>query len=72
MSKKLTPWFPANVKPVRVGYYERDWDGAGNAWGIEPDYWNGKAWEAVYLNGTREEAEFTEQSAPWRGLAKKP
>jgi hypothetical protein len=24
---KLTPWFPANVKPVRVGVYEVQMDG---------------------------------------------
>ena len=72
MSKKLTPWFPGDVKPVRVGYYERDWDGGGNAWEVTPDFWNGDSWENVYFDGARDRAEYSRQDHPWRGLAKKP
>ena len=72
MSKKLTPWFPGDVKPVRVGHYERDWDGDGNALKLSPDFWNGDSWEAVYFVGDRERSKYTPQDHPWRGLAEKP
>ena len=54
----LTGWFPGDVKPVRVGEYER-------LYGNNPyiDKWNGQKW--VY--GPAGEECFT-QIRPWRGL----
>lgn len=69
MSKKLTPWFPGDVKPVRVGYYVRDWYGDGDSRHITPDFWSGDSWETCYAGGSRERAEFSRQSMKWRGLA---
>ena len=72
MSAKLTPWFPAHIKPVRKGVYKispcvgsdwfRRWDGANWLWGAR----------------TPEDAAF--DHAPiiflpdelWCGLARKP
>ena len=64
---KYTDWYPADVRPVRVGWYQRDY-------GIQlcdsaPDYWDGQYW---YLGdgANRKEYEPSEilQTRPWRGL----
>ena len=39
MSKKMTRWFPVNIKPVHVGVYETDLAGY-----LGYSYWNGKYW----------------------------
>lgn len=72
MSKKLTPWFPEDVNPVRVGYYERDWyrDGSGDG-GFLPDLWNGERWQNSYPMGLGRAIDSC-QNLRWRGLAKKP
>ncbi len=68
---KLTPWFPADVKPVRAGVYEiqdsaaswyRRWDGKN--WYIGDATPERAAQEAVVL------ASYLR--APWRGLAEEP
>ena len=69
---KLTKWIPGNVKPVRVGVYQRKYDSGD----VQYSYWNGKFW-SVY-GETPEEAESwvdtpsTGQTLRWRGLARKP
>jgi hypothetical protein len=68
---KLTPWFPANVKPVRAGVYEissttpwyRYWDGANWCAGERTP------WEAEKLELLPLVVAFAE---PWRGLAEEP
>ena len=73
---KLTKWIPGNVKPVRVGVYERFYDRTTPWRSIRYSYWNGKFW-GVYAD-TPEEAKrlstirSLEQTLPWRGLARKP
>lgn len=68
---KLTPWFPGNVKPVRVGVYQRpygSYDYPLYCW------WDGKEWSA----GARTpfEAKQTRYGSgdqghmPWRGILK--
>ena len=37
---KLTPWFPAKVKPARRGWYQANYMGYGTYW----RYWSGKRW----------------------------
>jgi hypothetical protein len=66
---KLTPWFPANAKPVRVGVYEIKKDGMP-AWYRR---WDGKYW---YLGDINPETAAQENIVlgssmprPWRGLA---
>lgn len=69
---KLTPWFPAKVKPVRAGVYEvkqddmpawyRRWDGEDWYVGGATPGWASNA-IIVWDNGLR---------TPWRGLAEEP
>ena len=70
---KLTPWFPGDVKPVRVGVYERNY---GNDRLRDCNYchWNGKFWSiwattqrgAVHLKNNASRW----QDLPWRGVEK--
>jgi hypothetical protein len=39
MSKKMTRWFPAKIKPVHVGVYETELHGY-----LGYSFWNGKWW----------------------------
>ena len=68
---KLTPWFPANVLPVRPGVYEVD-KYIGTHWYRR---WDGKYWFAG--NYAPEDAASSKHALvmnahPWRGLAKPP
>lgn len=69
---KLTPWFPASVKPVRAGVYEVRMDGP--PW---YRYWDGVHWYAGHCTSelacalphvSLEET----PTEPWRGLAEEP
>jgi len=73
MSKKqpkLTPWFPAHVKPAREGVYRTE----GNVF----QYWTGTSWglccddknSAAERVATSHTSLF--QHTKWRGLAEKP
>jgi hypothetical protein len=68
---KLTKWFPAGVKPVRQGWYERDYR-------PEPaySYWNGHFWSSGVLNLMDHRlTRYTVspfQNKRWRGLAHPP
>lgn len=71
---KLTPWFPPDVKPVHVGWYETN-----N--GIGPNghsYWRGFKWSGTYFrNFSLVELRSLNYSGAvqrkhWRGLAEKP
>lgn len=68
MSKKLTEWFPADVKPVRKGLYQRNYIGYGIT--KVPDRWDGKKWWVRYADGSGEFPAKTNR--PWRGLASDP
>lgn len=73
MSKKqpkVTEWFPATVKPVRVGHYQRNW-GDGSLTEV-PDYWDGKHWFNCDIDGSHDGCRSLDESRPWRGLAAKP
>lgn len=72
MSKKLTPWFPANVKPAHVGVYKTDADSIFDSY----QYWNGLRWsdhahsiKRAYSNNW---VPSPYQNVKWRGLAEKP
>lgn len=67
MSKKLTPWFPADVKPARKGYYERDC-GFGDE--DVADFWDGRSWWVVPVSAPSLRLAGS-MSLPWRGLAEK-
>ena len=69
MSKKLTPWFPANVTPVRVGVYEIDTDEFE-----APNYrtWLGSGWSGTYIGPIESSVSLYRPGQglkAWRGLA---
>ena len=76
---KLTEWFPAEIKPVRVGVYE-----VSNCFGEKIGnfaYWDGKKWSGYNetiegaIHNYNTAAEFqnrADQNKQWRGLAEKP
>ncbi len=68
MSKKLTPWFPPDVKPSRRGVYLRDYT-------FPYSYWDGKKWciacDDEHLAATKRGNSLSQLSR-WRGLAKEP
>ena len=76
IGNKLTDWIPGNVKPVRVGVYQREYDNGGMGRPVWYCYWNGKCWGVFH--DTPEKAKDWEgvpsnaQTLPWRGLAEKP
>lgn len=46
---RKTKWYPASLKPVRVGYYETmRYEVAYEAEGLHKLYWNGTHWEYAY------------------------
>lgn len=70
MNNKLTQWYPAEIKPYRVGTYKT------NSRGICFQYWNGKYWG--YCCDQKNIAEIYKynkscmQNVKWRGLSNKP
>lgn len=69
---EYTDWYPADVKPVHVGFYQRKY--AGDEFETYepaqmPDYWDGEKW-LVAWNGNVMGAPIMRCSAylPWRGL----
>ena len=71
---KYTPWFPADVKPARVGVYQ-----TGDPSDIEDQlyqHWNGRHWgmcadTIAEAKAVADDRSFF-QNEPWRGLAKAP
>jgi hypothetical protein len=72
-TKSLTPWFPADVKPVRVGVYERD---MGASLCGKYSHWNGQWWGgwANTVESAADNANYGSevQNKPWRGLSADP
>lgn len=71
---KLTEWFPGDVKPVRVGVYERSWEN-GEKFDYPYYFWDGKQWRGQGVSREDEMIRNTVsvfQNNPWRGLAKEP
>jgi hypothetical protein len=69
--KTLTDWYPADVKPVRVGVYETKSPVLAGDPGWYA-YWNGDAWSWGFLSKysaylkRKERGKF--QNRQWRGL----
>jgi len=73
MTDKLTPWFPAHIKPVRVGVYEikepdgtlfyNKWDGKNWHWGSKSKY---KSEQNIHPMNV---ADADRLIARWRGLS---
>lgn len=75
MSKQtLTQWFPADVKPVHVGVYEKISPNAVGGGGYA--FWDGKNWggfaEDYYEALQRSGWKTVFPNDLWRGLAVKP
>jgi hypothetical protein len=71
MSKKFTPWFPADVKPVRIGVYETRFGDNPRISGFSE--WAGEWSNQTSVNGG--DNFFSDgaiQKKEWRGLAKAP
>lgn len=67
---KLTPWFPADVKPVHVGMYERDWGRVVDNAVSARDYWDGTQWRLGICG--KPSSYLMLSDLRWRGLAQKP
>ena len=74
---KLTQWFPGDVKPVRVGVYERLY--FREQLETRYSYWNGEEWSvwSILPSGAALAALAAEekrismcQDLPWRGVMK--
>ena len=74
-----TEWYPAGVKPMRVGVYERMI--TANDTGIVKMFhhsfakWDGKCWRTgggsvAFANGMRVSSVYQDAGFKWRGLAK--
>jgi hypothetical protein len=63
----LTDWFPGDVKPVHVGYYERAYSYSHTAGFVSRNFWDGCAWR--YVQGG---VYAIRQDRPWRGFKEKP
>lgn len=71
MRAKLTPWFPAYIKPVHIGVYKT----RGYAMLTTFAKWNGFQWyvDAFNMNDAQTRtAPSMIQDRQWRGLASKP
>jgi hypothetical protein len=71
--EKLTPWFPADVKPVRVGVYQTKVDALPGERFY--NYWDGGSWHggestpAVAYKHCDYQPDGVDY---WRGLSRKP
>lgn len=73
--KKLTPWFPASVKPARNGVYEVE--GPEDLGRNYFSYFDGERWHGQWFTPERARAKAPGigiglQSDKWRGLAQEP
>ena len=73
MKQKLTPWYPGEIKPIRIGVYERQYP--ARSW-TSYCYWDGRifsqGWKAPepakeYRNLP---SASSYQNLPWRGVAR--
>ena len=70
---ELTPWYPADIKPIRVGWYQRQHSVfiRSTTQDYIPDYFDGVSWWLGYGTGKKSN-DLSYIDLPWRGLAKKP
>jgi len=63
-----TDWYPYEIKPVRIGYYERKYQSAFNS--SIPDYWDGEDWHhgVLVLDKLTYSERITEAEREWRGI----
>ena len=66
MSKKMTRWFPAKIKPAHVGVYETELHGY-----LGYSFWNGKYWSDTSFKLDMERSTKRRrgmQGKKWRGF----
>lgn len=70
--QKLTPWFPAHIKPVHIGVYQRghDWQRSGfRYWYWNGNFWETGGWATAELAAEHKRTLLTSQpDLEWRGL----
>ncbi len=72
---QMTPWFPANMKPVRTGVYEVRLDGASSLMAYA--FWSGDRWGAMsstlQMAPTQKYAfaDWASQNKRWRGFTER-
>ena len=74
----LTPWYPMNIKPARIGVYQADWNIPSPA--FENDVWyayfDGKEWGWMQPNPDKALRSYQMEQHRrhayliWRGIAK--
>jgi hypothetical protein len=67
MTKKMTPWFPVQIKPVHVGVYETELDGYLKGY----SFWNGKWWCDTARKPELANKRTGMQGKKWRGFKEK-
>lgn len=67
MKKQLTDWYPAEVKPVRKGWYERNWHFSF----ASLDWFDGMDWHNGIGDGDFD-PDPSSAHIKWRGLASDP
>ena len=75
MSTQLTPWFPHEIKPVRDGVYEVQYDLGTEEIFCGYAYWTGNRWTNALstVDGAYQRRDWVEgaiQKKSWRGLTK--
>ena len=72
MTAELTPWFPADVTPVRPGVYQRGFP--NGVWCYAE--WTGAQWLIGQMTAKKaarsRKVSYLQGSFGWRGLAKDP
>jgi len=69
---KLTPWFPPEIKPVRVGWYETYVHDKGLK---RMRYWNRRSWLFMFDENIGKPPKLCRASSQkqiWRGLSERP
>lgn len=78
----VTDWFPAQIKPTRVGWYEVGhnkpvhWNSRGRLTGRPFRYWNGREWRVAapsekWARGLGPSVFGSHPSHQWRGLTER-
>lgn len=68
---QLTPWFPGDLKPVRVGVYERKYDTTQTAYcHFDGQNWRFGTTSLHFASDAASKRLSNAQNLPWRGVMK--
>ena len=68
--RKLTPWYPGHIKPVRDGVYQTKNDGSIGYQRFEHGLWYGFSYDAADAARSEWVVDKRFQNDTWRGVAK--